>query len=232
MDRVPHLRLLCEGWDKHTCRGRSSGIERWNPTSRQKRARYGAPRFCFGERLSELGWGFAPSLSTHVRWCERGAPRQSCVGGRVNAQARFHPPVGRQSRWSTLRRAAHVVLASIAKWEIRVRSGPNEHEQTREGPHGSADSFPTHICGWVRVLTAVHFTLNLPSGKSFARDDKVVAVRGLLFHGKSALIPQQLCHLDRSAAQWRDLRFPLPVARPFPGCRLPGIAFAEPGQPF
>jgi hypothetical protein len=21
----------------------------------------------------------------------------------------------------------------------------------------------------------------------------------------------QLCHLDRSAAQWRDLRFPLPV---------------------
>jgi hypothetical protein len=30
-------------------------------------------------------------------------------------------------------------------------------------------------------------------------------------HGKSALIPQQLCHLDRSAAQWRDLRFPLPV---------------------
>jgi hypothetical protein len=24
-------------------------------------------------------------------------------------------------------------------------------------------------------------------------------------------IPSQLCHLDRSAAQWRDLRFPLPV---------------------
>jgi hypothetical protein len=34
----------------------------------------------------------------------------------------------------------------------------------------------------------------LPLGKSLARDDKVVAVRGLLFHGKSALIPQQLCH--------------------------------------
>jgi len=31
---------------------------------------------------------------------------------------------------------------------------------------------PTHKCGWVRVLRAVHFTLNLPSGKSFARDDK------------------------------------------------------------
>jgi hypothetical protein len=41
---------------KHSIRenARSSGIERWNPTSRQKRARYGAPRICFGERLSEL----------------------------------------------------------------------------------------------------------------------------------------------------------------------------------
>jgi hypothetical protein len=50
----PIFGLLSGGWDKHTWQGRSSGIERWNPTSRQKRARYGAPKICFGEGLSEL----------------------------------------------------------------------------------------------------------------------------------------------------------------------------------
>jgi len=34
-------------------------------------------------RLNRNGWGFAPPFSSHVRWCERGAPRQSCVAYRV-----------------------------------------------------------------------------------------------------------------------------------------------------
>jgi hypothetical protein len=39
----------------------------------------------------------------------------------------------------------------------------------------TSEIWGTHKCGWVRVLRAVHFTLNLPSGKSFARDDNSVA---------------------------------------------------------
>jgi hypothetical protein len=40
----------------------------------------------------------------------------------------------------SLRRAAHVVLARIAKWEIRVRSGPNE--QTGRVHTGEQINFP------------------------------------------------------------------------------------------
>ena len=56
-------------------------------------------------------------------------------------ELRFILPRVGEGRWSTLGRAAHVVLASIAKWEIRVRSRPKE--QSREGPQGRADQFPT-----------------------------------------------------------------------------------------
>jgi hypothetical protein len=34
----------------------------------------------------------------------------------------------------------------------------------------TSEIWGTHSCGWVRVLRAVHSSLNLPSAKSFARD--------------------------------------------------------------
>ena len=50
----PIFGLLSGGWDKHTWQGRSSGIERWNPTSRQKRARYGAQVLFWGKDVRAL----------------------------------------------------------------------------------------------------------------------------------------------------------------------------------
>jgi hypothetical protein len=50
--------------------------------------------------------------------------------GRLTSSCRPPPdyfPVGRRSRWSTLRRAAQVVLADGAKEEIRVRSGRDDN---------------------------------------------------------------------------------------------------------
>jgi hypothetical protein len=40
------------------------------------------------------------------------------------------------------------------------------------------------------------------------RDDKFVgAIHGYVRLGTSLVSVQQICHLDRSVAQWRDLRF-------------------------
>jgi hypothetical protein len=37
-------------------------------------------------------WGFAPSSSAHVRWCEHGAPLQSCVSAMVRGGASLTEP--------------------------------------------------------------------------------------------------------------------------------------------
>jgi hypothetical protein len=65
---------------------------------------------------------------------------------------------------------------------------------------------PTHICGWVGVLAAVHFTLNLPSGKSFAREDNSVH-------------PQ---HVNRDTLQPSD-RIVIPTEVEGPAVSLPAI---------
>jgi hypothetical protein len=60
-------------------RGESGGIPHLAKNERDM----GHPGFALGKGCQAL-MGFAPSLSTHVRWCERGAPRQSCVRGRMD----------------------------------------------------------------------------------------------------------------------------------------------------
>jgi hypothetical protein len=96
----------------------------------------------------------------------------------------FHPPwvgkaggqlYGEPHTWS---------LPAFAKWEIRVSSGPNE--QTREGPHGRADSFPTSR--QKRARYGAHPQLWLGESfngcrlaSEFARYDQVVATAGLSF---------------------------------------------------
>ena len=50
-------------------------------------------------------------------------------------------PVGRQAGGQLYGEPHTWPLPAFAKWEFRVRSGPNE--PTRESPHGRADSFPT-----------------------------------------------------------------------------------------
>jgi hypothetical protein len=52
-------------------------------------------------------------------------------------------------------------------------------------------------------------TADLSTALRSGRDDKVVTVLELIFHEKKAFEWPQLCHLDRSVAQWRDRRFSL-----------------------
>jgi hypothetical protein len=54
-------------------------------------------------------------------------------------------------------------------------------------------------------------TADLSTALRSGRDDKVVTKLTAVIHRKTVITPQQLCHLDRSAAQWRDLRFLFPV---------------------
>jgi hypothetical protein len=48
------------------------------PTLRKEREGWGTRTLIVGrEKRQSFDWGFAPSSSTHVRWCEHGAPVQS-----------------------------------------------------------------------------------------------------------------------------------------------------------
>jgi hypothetical protein len=75
----------------------------------------------------------------------------------------------------------------------------------------TSEIWGTHKCGWVRVLRAVPFTLNLPSGKSFARDDNsmIPATR----EPGHTPTQQQNCHPDRSGGTC-CFASPVPVSSP------------------
>ena len=110
---------------------------------------------------------------------------------------------------------------AVASPQLHCRFGPvlmNKPERVHTGeqinfPHlaknGRDMGHPQLRLG--KSLRPVHSSLNLAPGKSLARDDKAVTGVGADFPWKKAVAPPQLCHLDRSEAQWRDLRFPLPV---------------------
>jgi hypothetical protein len=50
-------------------------------------------------------------------------------------------------------------------------------------------------------------TADLSTPLRSGRDDKFVARFETIFHGKGVIAYPQICHLDRSVAEWRDLRF-------------------------
>jgi len=143
--------------EKHTWRGRSSGIERWNPTSRQKRARYGAhPSSALGKGCQSFD-GASPRLyQPTYAGANMGHPDRVGVSGRADDQAPFHPNLGS--------------VKPVANFTESRTRGPCQHSRSGKSgyspvlgtnPGGSTREsrfIPTHSCGWVGVLKAVHFT--------------------------------------------------------------------------
>ena len=95
------------------------------------------------------------------------------------------------------KKGAHPALSSAAWQEIRVRFGRDDKgEGCASGESG----------GWTE---AIFVFVNGPKATGTPDgDDKVVELlRAAHRLEKPQFSPEQPCHLDRSAAEWRDLRF-------------------------